>query len=187
MFLRTFFDVIYLVEISAVFPRTFFDVISLVEKSMLFPLTFFDVTLMVAKSKLFASSFFDKISMGKNSTLCLFKLQAYEKQSKGFSFVTNFKKLTFARQFSLYFSSKSPWCRPVPSKFDSYNLQVCFLGIYRTNNQKMFGRLHCYEVTLVKMCNKLLLQKVKKRFSTKKDLKKNCSKSARKIILAFWA
>ena len=60
------------------FPHTFFDLISLVEKSALFPLTFFGVIVMVEKSTLFARIFFDEISMDKNSTWLLFKLQAYE-------------------------------------------------------------------------------------------------------------
>ena len=83
---------------------------------------------MVKKSTLFARTFFNEISMSKNSTW------------RRFPFVNNFKKLTFARLFSLNFSSKSLWCSAVPLKFESYNLQPCkenccklvFFGIYRT-------------------------------------------------------
>ena len=84
--LRTFFDVISMVEKSTLFPRPFFDVISMYEKSTLFPLPFFDVislveistvflttffyvTLMVEKSTLFARTFFDKIPMNSPSFL----------------------------------------------------------------------------------------------------------------------
>ena len=44
---------------------------------------------------------------------------------RGFSFASNFEKLTFERLFSLNFLSKSPWCSKVLPKFDSYNLQHC--------------------------------------------------------------
>ena len=52
-FLRTFSDVISMVEKSTLFLHTFFDVISMVEKSTLFPRTFFDVIFLVKVSTLF--------------------------------------------------------------------------------------------------------------------------------------
>ena len=47
------------------------------------------------------------------------------KHSRGFSFVSNFKKLTKARLFSLNVLIKSPWCSTVLLKFEFYNLQHC--------------------------------------------------------------
>ena len=76
--------------------------------------------------------------------------------------------MTFARLFSLNFSSKSPWCSPVPLKFESYNLHHCknncrkLVFLVFTEQllcQIIFRRLHSYEVTLVKKCNKSLLRK----------------------------
>ena len=52
-FLRTFSDVISMVEKSTLFLHTFFDVISMVEKSTLFPRTFLDVIFLVKVSTLF--------------------------------------------------------------------------------------------------------------------------------------
>ena len=52
-FLRTFSDVISMVEKSTLFLHIFFDVISMVEKSTLFPRTFFDVIFLVKVSTLF--------------------------------------------------------------------------------------------------------------------------------------
>ena len=109
----------------------FFDVISMAEKSTLFPRTFFDVISMVEICTLFLLTFFDVILMGKNSTSFLVSCKLIR------GGVCNFKQLTFARLFSLNFSSKSPWCSPVPLKFESYNHHHCkknccnFLGIYR--------------------------------------------------------
>ena len=65
--------------------------------------------------------------------------------------------MTFARLFSLNFSSKSPWCSPVPLKFESYNLHHCkkncrkLIFLVFTEQllyQIIFGWLHCYEVAL---------------------------------------
>ena len=63
--------------------------------------------------------------------------------------------------------TKSPWCSPVPLKFESYDLhhwknncrKLVFL-VFREQllSHIIFGRLHYYEVTLVKKCNKTLLQ-----------------------------
>ena len=53
------------------------------------------------------------------------KLWSTENIREGFSCVCNFKQLTFARFFFLNFLSKSPWCSPVPLKFESYNLYHC--------------------------------------------------------------
>ena len=124
-----FFDVISLIEKSTSFPRTFFDVISMVEISTFFPRTFFNIILMFEKSTLFPRTFFNVISLVKKSTL--FPLTSFDETSMGkkhsrrFPFVSNFKKLTFRRLFSLNFSSKAPWCNPVPLKFEYYNLQDC--------------------------------------------------------------
>ena len=76
--------------------------------------------------------------------------------------------MTFARLFSLSFSSKSLWYSPVPLKFESYNLHHCkknfrklvfLVFTEQLPDQIIVGLLHCYEVTLVKKCNKPLLQK----------------------------
>ena len=45
--------------------------------------------------------------------------------------------------------------------------------------QIIFGRLHCYEVTLVKKCNKLLLQNSETGFRPKKIHKKLVASSER--------
>ena len=85
-----------------------------------------------------------------------------------FSFVSNFKKLIFARLFSLNFSVKSLWCSPVLLKFESYNLQHCkksCLKLFFCTFPKqlmshiIFGLLYRYEVSLVKKYDKVLLQK----------------------------
>ena len=91
----------------------------LVEKSTLFPRTFFDVISMVEICTLFLLTFFDVILMGKNSTSFLVSCKLIR------GGVCNFKQLTFARLFSLNFSSKSPWCSSVPFKFEPYNLHHC--------------------------------------------------------------
>ena len=64
------------------------------------------------------------------------KLWSTENIREGFSCVCNFKQLTFARLFSLNFSSKSPsfieiWVLQ-PSPLSKELSQVSFLGIYRT-------------------------------------------------------
>ena len=102
-----FFDVISLIKKYTSFPRTFFGVISMVQKSTLFSLDFFDVTLMIEKSTLIARTFFDEISIARNPTSFLVKLQANEKVWAGFPLL-----VTFAKFFSFNFSSKSPWCSP---------------------------------------------------------------------------
>ena len=62
--------------------------------------------------------------------------------------------------FSLNFSSKSPWCSPVPLKFESYNLHHCkkncckLVFLVFTEQllyQNIFGQPHCYEVTLLNL------------------------------------
>ena len=112
--------------------------------------------------------FFRRNFDGQKFDIVFGKLEANENIGEGFSCVCNFKQLTFARLFSLNFSSKSPWCSPVPLKFESYNLRHCkknycnldFLKlIEQLLYQIIFGQVHCYEVTLVKKCNKPLLQK----------------------------
>ena len=93
--------------------------------------------------------------------------------------------MTFARSFSLNFSKKSPWCRPVSLKFGSYNLHHCkkncckIVFLVFTEQllyQIIFGRLHCYEVTLVKKCNKPLLQKSEKKVFDQKRFIRNLPK-----------
>ena len=73
----------------------------------------------------------------------------------------------------------SPWCSPVTLKFGSYNLQHCKKNCRKLNFQVfpeqlfyhiIFGRLHCYVVTLVKNIINHYYKKVKQKFSTKKDL-----------------
>ena len=68
---------------------------------------------------------------------------------------------------------------------ESYNLQHC-----KKNSNKLvfwvfteqllyhilFGRLHCYEVTLVKMCNKSILQKSETKIFNQKRFIKNLFK-----------
>ena len=112
----------------------------------------------------------------------------------GFSCVCNFKQLTFARLFSLNFSSKCPWCSPVPLKFESYNLRCCknnchklvFL-VFRKQllYQIIFGWLHYYEVNLVKKCNKPLLQKCETTIFDQKRFIKNLLKVSKKNILGI--
>ena len=128
---------------------------------------------MVEKSTLFTHTFLNETLTGRKSTSLLVKLQANENIWGSITLLhylhySNFKKLNFARLFSLNFSGKSPWCSPFRLKFESYNLQH-----YKKNCRRLvfwefteqlplhiiFGWLHCYEVTLVKKCNKPLLQK----------------------------
>ena len=82
--------------------RTFINVISMVKICTLFLLTFFDVIL-----------------MGKDLTSFLVSCKLMKTFEKVFSSICNFKQLTCARLLSLNFSSKSPWCNPVPLKFES--------------------------------------------------------------------
>ena len=124
-FPRTFFDVILLVEKSILFPRTFIGVISLFEKSTLFPHTFFRCNLSGRNIHVLFTNFFLRNFDGQKNDIVFGKLQANENIRGGFYCVCNFKQLTFARLFSLNFSSKSPWCSPVPLKFESYNLRHC--------------------------------------------------------------
>ena len=117
------------------------------------------------------------------------KLQASENIQEGFSCAYNFKLLTFAKLFSLNFWSKSSWCSPVPLKFESYNLRgrkkncrklVFLVFTEQLLYQVIFGQLHCYEVILVKRCNKPLLQKSETKVLTKKRLVKNLLKVSEK-------
>ena len=94
--------------------------------------------------------------------------------------------MTFARLLFLNFSNKSPWCSPVSLKFESYNLHYCkkknfckLVFLVFTEQllyQIIFGRLHCYEVTLVKKCNKPLLQKSEKKVFDQKRFIRNLPK-----------
>ena len=97
--------------------------------------------------------------------------------------------MTFARLFTLNFSSKSPWCSLVPLKFESYNLHHCkkhcgkLVFVVFTEQllyQIIFGRLHCYEVTLVKKCNKPQLQKSETKFFDQIRFIKNLFKVSEK-------
>ena len=163
---RTFFGVNSLLEKSMLFPRTFFEVISLVEISTLFPLTFLYVILLIEKSTFFPRTFFNEISMGK--ILRGFSLSCkLMKTFKEVFFVSNFKNMTFPRLLSWNFSSKYSWWSPVLLKFESYNLQnckknCCKLVFWVFAEQQLchidFWWLHCYEVTLIKRCDKALLQ-----------------------------
>ena len=136
-FPRTFFDVILLVEKSILFPRTFIGVISLFEKSTLFPHTFFRCNLSGRNIHVVFTYFFLRNFDGQKNDIVFGKLQANENIRGGFYCVCNFKQLTFARMFSLNFSSISPssigiwvsWPPPLQKEM----LQVSFLGIYRTN------------------------------------------------------
>ena len=120
-----FFDVILIVEKSTWFPRTFFDVISLVEKFTWFSHTLFDVISMVEICTLFLLTFFDVNLMGKDLTSFLVSCKLMKTFQKFFPVFVTLNSLTFARLFSLNFSSESPWCSPVPLKFESYNLHHC--------------------------------------------------------------
>ena len=95
-----------------------------------------------------------------------------------FSVVNNFKKMTFARLFSLNFSINSPWSSPVSLKFESRKLKLCKkscrkLVFWVFTEQLLYhlilGRLHCYEVILVKKYIKPLTKKVKKRIFDQKS------------------
>ena len=97
--------------------------------------------------------------------------------------------MTFARLFSLNFSSKSSWCSPVSLKFESDNLHhykknscklVSLVFTEQLLYQIIFGRLHCYEVTLVKKCNKPLLQKSETKIFDQKRFIKNLLKGSEK-------
>ena len=103
------------------------------------------------------------------------------------------KNLTFAKLL-LNFSSKSPWCSPLLLKFESYNPHHC-----KNNCHKLFflvfteqllyqiilGRLHCYEVTLIKKWNKPLLQKSERKAFDQKRFIKNLLKVSEKNDLAL--
>ena len=96
------------------------------------------------------------------------------------------EKPILTRLFCLNFSSKAPWCSPVPLKFESYNLQHCKKNccnlifcvlLEQLLSNIMFGRLHYYEVTLIKKYNKPLLQKSETNvFKQKKKIIKNLLK-----------
>ena len=84
--------------------------------------------------------------------------------------------------FCLNFRSRTPWCSPVPLKFESYNIFHCKKNCRKLEycvfleqllSHIMSRRLHCYEVTFVKWYNKPLLQKSEtKIFRQKRFLKK---------------
>ena len=106
-----------------------------------------------------------------------------------FSCVCNFKKFTFPRSFPLNFSIKYPWRSQVPLKFETYNLHHCkkncrkLVFLVFTKHllyQIIIGRLHCYEVALVKKCNKPLLQKSEAKIFNQKSLTKYLLKVSEK-------
>ena len=126
---------------------------------------------------------------GQKPDIVFGKLSANENIGGGFSCVCNFKQLTCARLFYLNFSNKSPWCSPVSLKFKFYNLHHCkkncckLVFLVFTEQllyQIIFVQLHCYEVTLVKMCNKLLPQKCETKVFNQKRLIKNLLKVSEK-------
>ena len=132
-----FFDVISLIEKYTSFPRTFFGVISMVQKSTLFSLNFFDVTLIFEKSTLIARTFFDEISIARNPTSFLVKLQANEKVWAGFPLLVtlknwllqNFSPSTFQVNLPGVALSIKPWVLQPPTLQKNCRK---FLGIYRT-------------------------------------------------------
>ena len=63
--------------------------------------------------------FFRRSFDGQRFDIVFGKLLANENIREGLSYICNFKQLNFARLFCLNFSSKSPWCSPVPFKFES--------------------------------------------------------------------
>ena len=118
-----FFDVISLIKKYTSFPRTFFGVISMVQKSTLFSLNFFDVTLMIEKSTLIARTFFDEISIARNPTSFLVKLQANENVWTGFPLLVtlknwllqNFSPSTFQVNLPGVALSIKPWVLEPPT------------------------------------------------------------------------
>ena len=81
--------------------------------------------------------------------------------------------------------SISPWCNPDPLKFESYNIQHCEKNCRKWvfwvfTEQLLYHiilkRLHWYEVTLVKKCNKPLLQKRETKIFDQKRFMKNLFK-----------
>ena len=151
---------------------------------MYFLLYNFDVRNMHVVFTYFFQSNFD----GQKFDIVFGKLYANE-NIRGFSWVFNFKQFTFARMFSLIFSSKSPWCRPVPLKFESYDLHHCkknccnLVFLVFTKQllyQIILGQLHCYEVTLVKSVINHCYKKLKQRFLIKKRFIKNLLKVSEK-------
>ena len=204
LFRRTFIGVISVVEKSTLFPHIFFNVISMVEKSTFFPCTFwcsFNGRKIHVVSTYFSSCnlsgrnihivstyFFEVILIGKNSTSFLVSCKLIKTFEEAFRVCVTLDSWLL-QHCSLYFSSKSPCCSSVPLKFESCNLHHC-----KKNCQKLvflvftkqllyqiiFGRLHCYQVTLVKKCNKPLLQKSETKVFNQKRFIKNLLKVSEK-------
>ena len=108
------------------------------------------------------------------------KLQANENIRGGFSLLVTLKSWLL-QDCPPNFSSKGLWCSPVPLKFESYNLQHCkkncrklifYVLPEQLLSQIILGRLHCYDVTLMKKYNKLLLQKSETKISKQKRFHK---------------
>ena len=170
--------------VSTYFFRFNFDGWKIHVVSMYFLRYNFDVWNMHVVFNYFFQSNFD----GQKFDIVFGKLYANENIREGFSWVCNFKQFTFARMFSLIFSSKSPWCRPVPLKFESYDLHHCkknccnLVFLVFTKQllyQIILGQLHCYEVTLVKKCYKPLLQKTETKVFDQKKIYKKLAESQR--------
>ena len=100
-----------------------FGVSSMVQKSTLFSLNFFDVTLMIEKSTLIARTFFDEISIARNPTSFLVKLQANENVWTGFPLLVtlknwllqNFSPSTFQVNLPGVALSIKPWVLEPPT------------------------------------------------------------------------
>ena len=69
-----------------------------------------------------------------------------------------------------------PWCSPVPLKFEYYNIQQCKKNYRELVSWVFTEQLSCYEVTLVKKCNKPLLQKKETKILDQKRFIKNLFK-----------
>ena len=130
--------------------------------------------------------FFRRNFDGQKLDIVFGKLQANENIRRGFSCVFKLKQLTFARLFSLNFSVNLPG---VALQFESYNLHHCkkkcckLVFLVFTEQllyQIIFGRLHCYEVALVKKCNKPLQQKSETKILDQKRFIKNLLKVSEK-------
>ena len=88
--------------------------------------------------------------------------------------------MTFAKFFSLNFSSKPPWYSPFRLTFNitKKNCRKLVFCIFteQLSYHIISGLLHCYEVTLVKKCNKPLLQKIETKILDQKRFMKNLFK-----------
>ena len=89
--------------------------------------------------------------------------------------------------FSLNLSSKSSWWSLVKMKFESYNFHYCKKNccklVFWVFSEQLLShiifKLHCYEVTLVKKCNKPSLQKSETKIFDQKRFHKKLVPSQR--------